>query len=307
MRVYAPDYYKEFKCLAGACRHSCCIGWQVDIDEATLAYYRTVPGAMGRRLQSAISCEGTPHFVMGQGERCPFLNSCGLCDIMTQLGMDKVSDICAEHPRFYNFYSDRREIGLGLGCEAVAALLVTKESRAELICLEDDGAELLWGEECDLLDLRDGLFDILQDRQKPVAARLDAMLAACGAALPQKSTAQWADAFLALERLDEAWTEKLQALKTAGQQPVETPWFETALEQLAVYFIYRHLTDGFDADNIPGAARLAAVSVELIRQLCCAQQARTGSLAAADMAEICRMYSAEVEYSEENTRRLMEG
>mgnify|MGYP006874698003 CR=1 FL=1 len=34
MFVY-PDYYKEFKCIAGECRHSCCIGWEIDIDEET--------------------------------------------------------------------------------------------------------------------------------------------------------------------------------------------------------------------------------------------------------------------------------
>ena len=32
MRIIAPDYYREFHCIADKCRHSCCIGWEIDID-----------------------------------------------------------------------------------------------------------------------------------------------------------------------------------------------------------------------------------------------------------------------------------
>ena len=32
MLVY-PDYYPEFRCSASACKHNCCIGWEIDIDE----------------------------------------------------------------------------------------------------------------------------------------------------------------------------------------------------------------------------------------------------------------------------------
>ena len=35
MLVRVPDYFDDFSCLAGACPHSCCIGWEVVIDEDT--------------------------------------------------------------------------------------------------------------------------------------------------------------------------------------------------------------------------------------------------------------------------------
>ncbi len=305
MRSYAPDYYKEFKCLAGACAHSCCKGWEVDIDPDTLAYYRTVPGPMGQRLQAAIVEDETPHFAMTAQGSCPFLNSCGLCDIMIHLGMDKVSDICDEHPRFYNFYSDRQEVGLGLACEAVAKLLARKQEPAALVCLEDDGSELLWEDECDFLDLRDGIFDTLQDRSLPVKERLARALAAVGAPLAERSPAELAILFWGLERLDGGWTALLEQLKTARLQPISESWFEIALEQVAVYFVYRHLTDGFDDENISGAMAFAAVSVELIAALCRTVCAQKGGFAPEDMAEICRMYSAEIEYSDENVHALI--
>ena len=39
MKLYAPTYYKNFKCIADACEHSCCIGWEIDIDPEALEKY----------------------------------------------------------------------------------------------------------------------------------------------------------------------------------------------------------------------------------------------------------------------------
>lgn len=33
MKLRKPDYYDRFRCIAGACKDSCCIGWEIDIDE----------------------------------------------------------------------------------------------------------------------------------------------------------------------------------------------------------------------------------------------------------------------------------
>ena len=35
MLVRVPDYFDRFHCLAGACPHSCCVGWEVVVDEET--------------------------------------------------------------------------------------------------------------------------------------------------------------------------------------------------------------------------------------------------------------------------------
>ena len=34
MKIVTPAYYKDFKCIAGACTDTCCAGWDVDVDEA---------------------------------------------------------------------------------------------------------------------------------------------------------------------------------------------------------------------------------------------------------------------------------
>ncbi len=307
MKTYAPDYYKNFSCLAGDCKHSCCKGWEVDIDEKTIDYYRSVEGEMGKRLKNAISYEGAPHFTMTKEGDCPFLNSCGLCDIMINLGFDKVSYICNEHPRFYKEYSDRTEVGLGLSCEAVAALILSKNVETCLECIQDDGDELLWEDECDLLDLRDDIFDILQNRDYSMADRLNELSDFAGEIMPYKNPRRWAEFFLSLERLEHSWTDILTDLKTARFKNIRDEWFEIALEQLAVYFIFRHFPDGYSDDDTAymKAAMFAIVSVGMIQLICSMENARKGIFTIEDMAEICRMYSAEIEYNEDNVRAVM--
>ena len=35
-----PSYYKNFRCIADKCPDNCCRGWEIDIDEDTLDYYK---------------------------------------------------------------------------------------------------------------------------------------------------------------------------------------------------------------------------------------------------------------------------
>jgi lysine-N-methylase len=62
-----PDYYPEFSCIAGACKNSCCIGWEIDVDEEALARFSKVEGELGQRLQENISMEDVPHFKLKEG------------------------------------------------------------------------------------------------------------------------------------------------------------------------------------------------------------------------------------------------
>ena len=39
MKEVFPNYYKKFKCIADKCKHNCCIGWEIDIDNDTLEFY----------------------------------------------------------------------------------------------------------------------------------------------------------------------------------------------------------------------------------------------------------------------------
>ena len=59
-QVFVPNYYPDFRCIASACKHSCCVGWEIDVDGDTLGYYDTVSGKMGDRLRASIDREADP-------------------------------------------------------------------------------------------------------------------------------------------------------------------------------------------------------------------------------------------------------
>lgn len=133
-----PDFYFDFSCTASRCRHSCCRGWEIDIDEDTLALYDALTGDIGDTVRRSIERTPTPHFALTENEDCPFLQPDGLCRLILTLGEESLCDICAEHPRFYNEYPDRIEAGLGLCCEEAVRLLLERDTPLELI-IETDG------------------------------------------------------------------------------------------------------------------------------------------------------------------------
>ena len=128
MRVYVPPYYKDFRCIGGACSYNCCIGWEIDIDEDTLARYEKMDGAMGKRIRESIDKSGDVcHFRLVSGERCPHLNDQNLCNIITECGEGALCEICREHPRYYVTLGELREVGVGLACPEGARLVLSND------------------------------------------------------------------------------------------------------------------------------------------------------------------------------------
>ena len=122
--------------------------------------------------------------------------------------------------------------------------------------------------------------------------RMDKLLLLCHACEPGHP-ADWVDVFLELERLDEGWTAMLQKLEQDGKTiPVpEVP--DVQWEQLLVYFLYRHFLTAWEDGDVGSKAGFAVLSVRLLRCL-------KGLCPHVELAELARMYSAEVEYSTEN-------
>ena len=54
MKIVTPDYYKNFKCIAGECTDTCCAGWDVDVDKESYKQYRRVIGSFGNKLRSVM-------------------------------------------------------------------------------------------------------------------------------------------------------------------------------------------------------------------------------------------------------------
>lgn len=155
MKITAPEYYRNFKCIADQCRHTCCVGWEIEVDAESLERLRNLPETSGK-----IVFGDEPHIALLEGERCPFLNERGLCDLILRYGDDVLCQICRDHPRFRNFWSDRTEIGLGLVCEEAARIILSAKTPMRLVTLSDDGAECtLPPDEQYLLEVRARLLD----------------------------------------------------------------------------------------------------------------------------------------------------
>lgn len=144
MKVMTPHYYKDFRCIAGACTDTCCAGWDVDVDKNSYKYYKTVKGAFGKRLKSVMvpSQDGECTFTLKEGGRCPFLNDDNLCDLYIELGEDKLCETCAEFPRFINDYGNIREIGIAPSCKTAGELMFSYKDELTFDTVEDNSLTL---------------------------------------------------------------------------------------------------------------------------------------------------------------------
>ena len=306
MKTYAPEYYTRFKCIASRCRHSCCIGWEIDIDSDTLDYYKAVGGYFGKRLSDSITDGDCPCFTLGNDERCPFLNSEGLCDIIITLGEDSLCQICRDHPRFRNYFSDRVEIGLGLCCEEAARIIVEGEGSADLTVIEDDGEECPpTSEEAEFFKYRQRLLDILGNTALPIEQRLSSCLEDVG--IPDKAITpkELSESLLDLEYMESEWHSTLVSIGKSDTLPTLPVDTDEAFARLASYFLYRHLPDSLDDGRLPERTAFCIFCTRVLRVICALRLSQNGELTSADIIEAARMFSSEIEYSEENTEALI--
>ena len=129
MLLRIPDFYDSFHCIGGKCPDNCCIGWELDIDDDTYEYYRSVKGPFGERLRENMSGaeksseSESVSFRLQVDGRCPFLNSENLCDICLELGPDALCRICTDYPRYSFEWGDTIEKSLTLSCPEAGRLL----------------------------------------------------------------------------------------------------------------------------------------------------------------------------------------
>jgi len=321
MDLRVPDYYSDFHCLAGACPHSCCIGWEVVIDPETAADYQKQPGPLGKELRGNMREEdGEICFSLEAADRCPFLDSENLCRIHRLLGPEHTSRVCREHPRFLEDYGTLQELSLCASCPAANRLLLGSKAPLtfQVTCLDEIG------EPADpwiapLLTCRERMFAILQDRSRPLQDRLTELLvladsaqalldvdgveelpALCGAwEMPQLPETGLEGLFPAgwvllegLEILGEDWRELIQQAKTSGIAAQScSDWI---LERIAAYFLFRYFLKTVGDGDLLSKVELAVFSAAVL----CRLAPLTG------MEEALRLWCREIEHCEENLNAL---
>ena len=130
MKVLKPFYYDDFKCIANKCIDSCCIGWQINIDEKTYKKYKKVKGVFGKNLKEGITRIRSNGNQLEYGKmklkdkKCSMLNEENLCNIYINLGEDYLCSTCKVYPRDINKYGEIYERNLYMSCPEVARYFV---------------------------------------------------------------------------------------------------------------------------------------------------------------------------------------
>ena len=295
MKLFAPAYYKDFKCIADKCRHSCCIGWEIDIDSDTLRRYDSLSGGYAENIKESISRDGAPHFSLCENDRCPHLNERGLCEIIINLGEDHLSEICREHPRFYNSTSRGLEVGIGMSCEEAARLILNSRDYSVSIIGESADASL---PEYDVVPIRDSVYSIISDSSSPLRNRVKALEDRFDVYPEDKSDKEWREIFENLEYLDEKHKELFTSYSSFSTPDAN---LDPHLEGALAYFVYRHCGKAYSEYEFVSGLGLAILLLNLVSSI-------SEKLEICDtdaLAEVCRIVSEEIEYSEENTENLL--
>ena len=132
MRIVKSPVCGRFRCLAGQCPDSCCKDWDVQVDDASARFYRSLPGSLGRRLREVLVTEGGETVMALEAGRCPMWQPDGLCRIQSQLGEAALCRVCREFPRLRHDYGDFAELGLELSCPEAARLILTSPVEASV-------------------------------------------------------------------------------------------------------------------------------------------------------------------------------
>ncbi len=291
MKYIRPDYFDDFHCIASECVHSCCIGWEIDIDSDSAERFSKIGGKLGEKLRRNISYEGEPHFILDKMECCPFLKEDGLCELIIELGEDSLCDICTEHPRFYNEFPDRVEYGVGMCCEEAVRLLVSGKEPVKLLHESDGTAD---EEPSELIALRDKMLTLLNGTGT-FMSRTEKLLKLVGRKLFCFSPSKIAVFYLGLERMDTGWTELLNVMKKFPSAPALYDRLDDVrYTRIAHYFIFRHIASAQNTEEAGRLLHFALLSTMIVCFL--------DSLGYSEDA--LRLYSAEIEYSDENIGRI---
>ena len=245
-----PDFYDHFLCIGDSCKDCCCIGWELDIDDDTFEYYKSVPGPFGDRLRGCMSAArkvspdapgddslfgddgGSTMYRLKIDGRCPFLNSKNLCEIVLNLGPQALCQICSEYPRYSFEFDGAVEKSLTISCEEAGRLMFLSDVPIGFVETEAGGWMPSDGPEADAYSpendpdeeifrtislIRSASIRILENRRIDLADRIGHFLALCTEAQRALDLAD-SDPDLLRIRLPE-----LVRLYTGSEHPEITP------------------------------------------------------------------------------------
>ena len=311
MQISKPNYFDAFRCIGGSCPDSCCKEWGVQVDAASAAYYRSLPGDLGDKLRSVLVDEDGETVMTIENGRCPMWRADGLCRIQAELGEAALCKVCTEFPRLTHDYGDFKEYTLELSCPEAARLIFAAQP-GPMVTTEAPGGEAA---EYDaeamaiLKATRSVALEILSDPGYSVPQALaltllygyqaqaeldgeesrpfhgDSALESVREFLkPTENSLP--EFYLTLEILTDTWKNRLLA-------PTPGVWQE-GYRNLARYFVERYWLQAVSDYDLYSRVKFAIVSCLLVRQL------------GGDLQETAQLYSKEIENDADNVDAILD-
>lgn len=339
MRVRTPDYYRNFKCIDKKCTDTCCAGWEVDLDEDSCRYYRSVDGAFGERLKRVMVFEeGENRFKLRENGRCPFLNDENLCDLYIALGEDKLCKTCAEHPRYKNDFGDLREKGISISCPEAARIILSKKTAVtyETVVTEEavpEFSNLDPQKYMTLVMARKEAYSIAADQNMPVFSRVGKILEKSvdyQQQLTKKSVNKKAgeifckkDAVLQFlkyikdyECINPDWdvflknTMEFLEDESKDYEKIHREFEEKnsgkmyQYEQIAMYFLYRYYISSIYDYDLLSKVKLMAFALLVCEEMAVALWVEKHNFTLEDQIEIVHCFSRQFEHSDVNVEDI---
>lgn len=124
-RFHRTALLAAFSCLGDKCEDTCCQGWSMRVDEATLSRYQT----HSPELLAAVADDGFGgcSMVRDQENRCVKLES-GWCGIQKRYGEDFLGDACYLYPRVTRRLGNETVMTATLSCPEIMRIALLEDN-----------------------------------------------------------------------------------------------------------------------------------------------------------------------------------
>lgn len=297
MKIFAPKYYSQFKCIASKCTHSCCIGWEIDVDNATMLKYKNSPIEYSKNVCKSIDEADVPHFSLLPNGNCPHLDENGLCKIITNLGEGFLCNICKEHPRFYNQTPYGLEVGLGISCEEASRIILTSDSYQNFDVVDEDDSKL-GVFDFDPIPFRNKILSTLSKKDLSYKEKLQSISQDFDVSIQIISDDEWKDLLNSLEYLNDEHKSLFALYASTSSASNENHVY---LERLLAYFVYRHVTKAQSYYELQQYLGLCL----FLEKLACSIIENQKLYNLENIIPITIKISEEIEYNEDNVDQIL--
>ncbi len=345
MILRMPEYYKKFHCIAGDCKESCCsAGWIIEIDSSTADKYNHMDGKYGEKIRKNITSPDTKksnqlqQFILNEKHTCPFLTKDKLCELFINIGEENLCQICQEHPRFFEWYNNEKEVGIGLCCEEAARIILTQNEsfKTSEIEIPYESPAGNYDEEIYnyLFKTRALIIKHIENTTKPLTHNISEVLNFANIIQDKIDNFDYSDFNIAdLKNVNQiSDSQKLNYMqdifdlylsldyskniyKTYLENCFETykkhfsklndfetanPEINTYLKNISIYFVWRYYLKSTYDEEIYSKIFLMSLSILILKTLYFTKWIENGKITLEDCIYISKKYSEEIEYCDEN-------